>query len=110
MEKEFEIEGYILLSKGISEDIMTDKFIEFVESNNWLMGGGIHPLKTNKKYTISIGVIVQEETTNEYFHDKFNEFMTLTKWKFNGNIREINDGYYINQDGTKGKHVLDDMS
>lgn len=64
MEKEFEIEGCI---SGVPDDMSCDDFIdifiEFVESKNWLFGGGIN---------------------------------------------EIIDGYYINEDGTKGKHVLDE--
>lgn len=63
MEKEFEINGCISISEDISYDLFYDKFIEFIESNNWSFGGGIN---------------------------------------------EIIDGYYINPDGTKGKHVLDD--
>lgn len=65
MEKEFEIAGCI---SGVADDMscdeFTDIFIEFIESKNWLFGGGIN---------------------------------------------EIIDGYYINEDGTKGKHVLDEI-
>ncbi len=109
MEKEFDIEGIILTNTEISEDQITDMFIEFVESNNWLLGGGIHPVETNVKFTIGIGVIVDEQVTYDIFYKRFNNFIESSMWKFNGNIIEINDGYYINKDGTKGKHVLDDM-
>lgn len=62
MRKEFEIQGAVEVPSEISEGEFVDKFINFIESNNWWFGGG---------------------------------------------IREIIDGFYINQDGTKGAHVLD---
>lgn len=64
MEKEFEIAGAVSVPEEISYDEFWNKFISFIESNNWLFGGGIN---------------------------------------------EIIDGYYINDDGTKGRHVLDDI-
>lgn len=62
MRKEFEIQGCIEAPIEITEEEFVDRFISFIESNNWWFGGG---------------------------------------------IREIIDGFYINQDGTKGEHVLD---
>ncbi|AEE91069.1 conserved protein of unknown function [Tepidanaerobacter acetatoxydans Re1] len=61
MRKEFEIQGCIEVPIEITEEEFVDRFISFIESNNWWFGGG---------------------------------------------IREIIDGFYINQDGTKGEHVL----
>jgi uncharacterized protein YggL (DUF469 family) len=63
MRKEFEIQGCVEVPIELSEDEFFDKFIAFIESNNWSFGGGIN---------------------------------------------EIIDGFYINADGTKGKHVLDE--
>lgn len=63
MRKEIEILGCIEVSSETTQDEVYDKFIDFIESNGWLFGGG---------------------------------FIT------------IEDGYYINDDGTKGKHVLDE--
>ncbi len=63
MRKEFEIQGCVEVPIELSEDEFFNRFISFIESNNWLFGGGIN---------------------------------------------EIIDGYYINADGTKGKHVLDE--
>ncbi|MDZ4910515.1 DUF469 family protein [Clostridium perfringens] len=63
MEKEFEIQGCVTVPDKVSQEEFFDKFIDFIESNNWSFGGGIN---------------------------------------------EIIDGYYINSDGTKGKHVLDE--
>lgn len=63
MRREFEINGCIEVPMELSEDEFWDKFIDFVESNNWYFGGG---------------------------------------------IREIIDGFYINDDGTKGENCLDE--
>nr|WP_300005847.1 hypothetical protein [Tissierella sp.] len=63
MEREFEIQGCVSgMPDNMSCDEFIDIFIEFIESNNLLFGGGIN---------------------------------------------EIIDGYYVAEDGTKGKHVLD---
>ena len=108
MENEFEIQGYLIPDKELSEDKITDLFIEYIELNNWLFGGGIHPIGSNKKFTVAICVIVDESTSDEYFKQNFNNFLKSSKWEFHGKVLEINDGYYINQDGTRGKHVSDD--
>lgn len=63
MRKEFEIQGCVEVPIELSEDEFYNKFITFIESNNWSFGGGIN---------------------------------------------QIIDGFYINPDGTKGKHVLDE--
>lgn len=63
MRREFAINGAIEVPMGLSEDEFWDKFIDFIEENNWYFGGG---------------------------------------------IREIIDGFYINDNGTKGEHCLDE--
>jgi uncharacterized protein YneR len=63
MKKEFEIQGCVEVPIELSEDEFFNKFIAFIESNNWWFGGGIN---------------------------------------------EIVDGFYINADGTKGKHFFDE--
>lgn len=63
MRKEFEINGCIEVSPEVTEDEFWEKFITFVESNDWSFGGGIH---------------------------------------------EIQDGYYILPDGSRGSAVMDD--
>lgn len=63
MRKEFEINGCIEVPMALSEDEFWNKFIDFIEDNNWYFGGG---------------------------------------------IKEIIDGFYINEDGTKGEHCLDE--
>lgn len=110
MEKEFLLEGYVTTDVELSEDLITDLFIEFVESNNWLLGGGIHYNDSKKAFEVSIGVIVEEEQTYDSFYEKYNGFMSSSYWKYDGEIKEVIDGYYINRDGTRGKHVLDDMN
>ena len=40
MRKEIEIQGCLEVPSELSEDEVADKFIEFVENNGWLFGGG----------------------------------------------------------------------
>lgn len=63
MIKEIEIQGCITVPEGVSADEVIDKFLAFVEQNEWSFGGG---------------------------------------------YKTIIDGYYMNADGTRGKHVLDE--
>lgn len=44
MRKEFEILGCIEVPTNLTEDEFFDKFINFVESNNWTFGGGINEI------------------------------------------------------------------
>ena len=60
-----------------------------------------------KEFEIQGAVEVPSEVTEEEFVDKFISFIESNNWWFGGGIREIIDGFYINQDGTKGEHVLD---
>ena len=63
MIKEIEIQGCITVPEDVSMDEVIDKFIAFVEENDWSFGGG---------------------------------------------YKTITDGYYMNDDGTRGKYVLDE--
>lgn len=57
-----------------------------------------------------IGCIeIPPEMTMDEFVDEFVEMMESKGWYFGGGFKEIIDGYYINPDGTKGKHVLEDL-
>ena len=38
--KEIEVQGCISVPSGISEDEVSDKFIEFIEEQGWFFGGG----------------------------------------------------------------------
>ncbi len=51
---------------------------------------------------------VPDEMTYNEFWNIFIEFVESNEWSFGGGINEIVDGYYINPDGSKGKHVLDE--
>lgn len=60
-----------------------------------------------KEFEINGCVSVPENITEDEFWTKFIEFIEANKWSFGGGIKEIIDGYYINEDGTRGKHVLE---
>lgn len=45
MRKEFEINGCIEVPSEVTEDDFLKKFIDFVESNNWVFGGGIKEIR-----------------------------------------------------------------
>lgn len=51
---------------------------------------------------------IPPEMTIDEFTEEFIEFIESKGWFFGGGLQEIVDGYYINPDGTKGKHVMDD--
>lgn len=40
--------------------------------------------------------------------DKFIEFVESNGWYFGGGFRTIINGHYINDDGSLGKHVMDE--
>lgn len=51
---------------------------------------------------------VPDDMTPDEFLDIIIEFADSKRWGFTGEILEIIDGYYINEDGTRGKYLLDD--
>ncbi|WMM26095.1 hypothetical protein RBU61_05305 [Tissierella sp. MB52-C2] len=61
-----------------------------------------------KEFEIAGAVSVPEELSYDEFWHTFINFIESNNWSFGGGINEIIDGYYINEDGTKGKHVFDD--
>ena len=61
-----------------------------------------------KLFEINGTVEVQAELTEDKFWDTFIEFIESQGWSFGGGINMIVDDYYINSDGTRGKHVLDE--
>jgi uncharacterized protein YggL (DUF469 family) len=63
-----------------------------------------------KEFEITGCVSVPETISYDEFWGKFIDFIESNKWSFGGGINEIIDGYYINADGAKGKHVLDDTT
>lgn len=48
--------------------------------------------------------------SEEDFWNTFISFIESNDWSFGGGINEVIDGFYINADGTKGKHVLDGLN
>lgn len=60
-----------------------------------------------KEFEIQGCVIVPEEVSMDDFVDKFIAFIEENGWSFGGGYRTIIDGYYVNDDGTKGEYILD---
>ena len=44
MDKEFEINGCVMVSPDVTYDDFWDEFIGFVESKGWFFGGGIEEI------------------------------------------------------------------
>ena len=61
-----------------------------------------------KEIEINGCVEIAPEMTMDEFESAFIEFIESKGWYFSGGFREIIDGFYINTDGTKGKHVSDE--
>ena len=61
-----------------------------------------------KEIEIQSCVEIPESLTFNEFYDKFIVFIEANKWLFGGGMNEIVDGFYINPDGTKSKHVLEE--
>lgn len=64
-------------------------------------------MKREKEFEINGCVSVPEDLSYDEFWDKFIGFMEDNNWYFGGGINEIIDGFYINEDGSNGNHVLD---
>ena len=62
-----------------------------------------------KEFEINGYIEVQAEITEEEFFDAFIQFVELGGRSFGGCINEIQDGYYILPDGSKGSSVLEDV-
>lgn len=60
-----------------------------------------------KEIEIQGCVSLLEEVSMDDFIDNFIAFIEENGWSFGGGYRTIIDGYYINEDGTKGESVLD---
>ena len=61
-----------------------------------------------KEIEINGCVEIAPEMTMDEFESAFIEFIESKGWYFGGGFREIIDGFYINTDGTKGKHISDE--
>ena len=62
-----------------------------------------------KEIEIQGCITVPEEVSADEVIDKFLAFVEQNEWSFGGGYKTIIDGYYMNADGTRGKHVLDSL-
>lgn len=62
-----------------------------------------------KEIEINGCIEIQPEMSIDEFSDAFLELIESKSWHFGGGFREIVDGYYAEMDGTKGKHVIDEL-
>ena len=60
-----------------------------------------------KEIEINGCVEIPPEMTADEFACEFLKLIESKGWYFGGGFREIVDGYYMNRDGKKGKHVAD---
>ena len=63
-----------------------------------------------KEIEIQGCISVPEDASADEVFDKFIAFVEENGWYFGGGYRTIVDGYYMNPDGTRGAHVLDDCA
>jgi hypothetical protein len=61
-----------------------------------------------KEFEIGGCIEVQPEMTEDEFWEIFIQFVESKGWSFGGGIHEIQDGFYILPDGSKGKRVSDE--
>ena len=61
-----------------------------------------------KEFEINGCIEVSPEVTEDKFWEKFINFVESNGWSFGGGIIEIQDGYYLLPDGSRGSSVLDD--
>lgn len=62
----------------------------------------------SKEFEIRGCIAVPPEVTADEFWDAFIDFVESKGWTFGGGISEIQDGFYIMPDGSRGRNVLDD--
>ncbi len=61
-----------------------------------------------KEFEIQGCIEVRPEVTADEFWEEFIGFVESRGWSFGGGINEIQYGYYILPDGSRGQHVLGD--
>ena len=61
-----------------------------------------------KEFEISGCVSVPPEVTDDEFMDAFIDFIESKGWLFGGGISEIQDGFYIMPDGSRGRSIWDE--
>ncbi len=60
-----------------------------------------------KEFEIKGCIEVQPDVSQDEFADEFLSFLESKGWYFGGGISEIQDGYYIMPDGSKGQCIPD---
>lgn len=65
-------------------------------------------ITVRKEFEIQGCIEVPPEVTEDEFWNTFIGFVESKGWSFGGGIREIQDGYYILADGSRGRRVLDE--
>jgi hypothetical protein len=100
--QEFELEGEIKVEVLISADDFWDDFIGFVEFQHWYCGGGLGPTERQGVFYVSVCISTENLISCDVFNKVFNEFLEKKKWAYEGTIREIQDGYYMNEDESSG--------
>ena len=62
-----------------------------------------------KEIEINGCIEIPPEMSIDEFSEAFLELIEQKGWYFGGGFREIVDGHYVELNGTKGKHVIDDI-
>ena len=61
-----------------------------------------------KEFEINGCISVTPDVTEDEFWDAFIGFIESKGWYFGGGVAEIQDGYYIMPDGSRGRNIMDD--
>ena len=84
----------IILASGVDSDNI-DKVIGVIDK--------LEKVSKEELYDMLREIGLKDEVI-----DKFLAFVEQNEWSFGGGYKTIIDGYYMNADGTRGKHVLDE--
>ena len=102
-----EVNGFIDVPSDVSPDTVTFDFIDWIEQNHWYFGGGFQG-----EEQITMGGTVyslERDLTAEEVETALRCWFQKKGWKFDGLFRTIAGNYYINPDGSRGAHVLDEI-
>lgn len=110
MEKEIEITGYAYLNRRLKADEFEDIFIHFIESHHWYFGGGMEYFGDENRYFVQGCIFANHCPSKAEVVSHMAEFAKAHSFSLDFQFNEIIDGYYINDDGSQGKHVLEDMA
>ncbi len=64
--------------------------------------------QARKEIEIQGCVEIPPDMTIDEFTNTFIQWIESKGWFFGGGFKEIMDEYYVNPDGSKGKHVLEE--